>query len=179
MQRCPVRSLPAPVRSLPAPQGTACGHSSWTIIVLGSQKAQPSLAPPVPHAGCIFRSLSALVKTEGISVSLALPCLRFHWSAVKRSRVHAGSGTDQQVSWECLSGSQRCSRPAPCLSLRFVALLLSCCYCHPPHTPPPAHTKHPDLSWALSLIPGILYIGINRLVTVGELGGRGYIYLSC
>lgn len=129
---CPCAVTPCPAGHCLRPQQLPLG----TIIVLGSQKAQPSLAPPVPHAGCIFRSLSALVKTEGISVSLALPCLRFHWSAVKRSRVHAGSGTDQQVSWECLSGSQRCSRPAPCLSLRFVALLLSCCYCHPPHTPP-------------------------------------------
>lgn len=129
------RSLPC--RALPVATAAATwdNHQPW------KPRALPGLAPPVPHAGCIFRSLSALVKTEGISPARSA----FPGSPVSLERSQtetspqAGSGTDQQVSWECLSGSQRCSLPSPWLSLRFVALLLSCCYCHPPHTPPTTH----------------------------------------
>lgn len=171
---CPCAVTPCPAGHCLRPQQLPLG----TIIVLGSQKAQPSLAPPVPHAGCIFRSLSALVKTEGISVSLALPSpVSLERSQAEPSPRRVWNGSAGQLG---MPVRQPALLP-PC-SLPFFEVRSSSAFLlllpPSPHSPP-AHTKHPDLSWALSLIPGILYIGINRLVTVGELGGRGYIYLSC
>lgn len=134
--RCPSAVTPCPAGRCRWPQQLPLG----TIMGVGSQKPcrallHLSLMPGVSSVRC-QRSLRP---RASLPLALPSPCLRFHWNGVKRRRVHAGSGTDRQVSWECLSGSQRCSLPSPWLSLRFVALLLSCCYCHPPHTPPTTH----------------------------------------
>lgn len=61
-----------------------------------------SLMPGVSSVGCQH----SLRPRASLLLALPSPCLWFHWNRVKRRRVHAGSGTDQQVSWECLSGSQ-------------------------------------------------------------------------
>lgn len=59
-----------------------------------------------------------------------------------------------------------------CSSSAFLLLL-------PPSPHSPYHTPSTQtFPGHFYLVSGILYIGINRLVTVGELGGRGYIYLS-
>lgn len=143
--RCRSAVTPCPSAVTPCPARlclVATAAATWDNHRAWEPKTLPSPAPPVPHAGCIFRSLSALVKTEGISPArFAFPvCLGFHWNGVKRRRVHAGSGTDQQVSWECLSGSQRCSLPSPwlsfevCSSSAFLLLL-------PPSPRSPYHTS--------------------------------------
>lgn len=159
------RALPCsctvPSACIPCPV-TALGHCPWPSwlqlqrsIAAGSPKPSVSLSdatPPVPHAGCIFRSLSALVKTEDISLA------RSAFSVSPVSLEQSQAEPNPRRVWNGSAGQLGmpvrqpvCSLPSRWLSLRFVALLLSCCYCHPPHTPPAAHqAPRPLLSTLLN-----------------------------
>lgn len=147
------RALPCshemPSACAPCPT-TATRHCPWPSQLwlersIGAASPKPSVSlreptPPVPHAGCIFRSLSALVKTEGISPTPSA------FSASPVSLERSQTETSPRRVWNGSAGQlgmtvrlPALSLPSPWLSLRFVALLLSCCYCHPPHTPPAIH----------------------------------------
>lgn len=138
-----------PSACIPCPV-TALGHCPWPSwlqlersVAVGSSKLSVSLSdttPPVPHAGLSSVRCQRSLRLRA-SLSLALPSqhLRFHRSRVKQSQIHAGSGTDQLGMPVRPVRQPVSSLPSRWLSLRFVALLLSCCYCHPPHTPP-CHT---------------------------------------
>lgn len=118
--RCPSVSAPCPVATH---WDAAYGHSSCD---LGQAPGLEAKNPPRASANPLHLSLMLGVSSvrcqhslrlrASLSLALPSPCLQFHWNGVKRRRVHAGSGTDQQVSWECLSGSQR----APSLLSGFL-----------------------------------------------------------
>lgn len=151
-----VQPWDAPLGVIPAQQALLWTQRLPLRRAIGVGSRKPSLrpgeaAPPVPHAGCIFRSLSALVKTEGISL-----CSAFSGSPVSLERSQ--TETSPRRVWNGSAGQlgmpvrqPACSLPSPWLSLRFVALLLSCCYCHPPRTPPATHqAPRPFLSTLLN-----------------------------
>lgn len=153
--------------------GEPLGFESWKPCTSLSEPA-----PPVLHAGCIFRSLSPLVKTEGISPAssaFSLYPVSLERSQMETSPRRVWNGSAGQLGMPVRQPA--CSLPSPWLSLRFVALCFLVAIATLPTLPLP-YTKHPDLSWTLYLIPRILYIGINLLVTVGELGGRRGVHLS-
>lgn len=127
-----------------------CGHSLpsraqqlplGTIMGLGSQKTLPSLAPPVSHAGCIFRSLSALVKTEGISPS------RFAFSVSRVSLERSQTETSPRRVWNGSAGQlgMPVRQPAllPPFSLPFFEVCSSSAFLLllPPSPHSPYHTS--------------------------------------
>lgn len=154
MEQTPSQS--APCRGSSPPRLWLCGREMplgrrclwlWSLrlgstVGVGSQKPSASLgepAPPVPRAWCIFRSLSALIKTEGISRSLCL------------LRVSDFTGTESNGD-ESTQGLERISRSAgnacqaasvlPPFSLAFFEVCSSSAFLLllPPSPHSPCHT---------------------------------------
>lgn len=126
-----------PRRALPVATAAATwdNHGGW------KPKTLPSLAPPVPHAGCIFRSLSALVKTEGISPS------RFAFSVSPVSLERSQTETSPRRVWNGSAGQlgMPVRQPAllPPFSLAFFEVCSSSAFLLllPPSPHSPYHTS--------------------------------------
>lgn len=112
-------SLAFAVQPRDAPLWSLIGVQPMAVVAVAGEKrwdleaenpAQASANPLhlsfVPGVSSV-RCHHSLRPRASLLLALPSPCLLFHWNGVKWRRVHAGSGTDQQVSWECLSGSQR------------------------------------------------------------------------